>query len=80
MSVLFVGRRSELDSLASLVRRARLDRAPIAALITGEPGSGKSSLLGELLREVTPSRKADGCYMTTGGVPPGRDLGHAAIR
>ncbi len=56
MSVLFVGRRSELDSLASLVRRARLDRAPIAALITGEPGSGKSSLLGELLREVTPSR------------------------
>ena len=24
--------------------------------------------------------KADGCYMTTGGVPPGRDLGHAAIR
>ena len=49
MSVPFVGRASELDSLASLVRRARLDRAPTAALITGEPGSGKSSLLGELL-------------------------------
>ena len=51
MSVPFVGRMSELDSLALLVRRARHDRAPIAALITGEPGSGKSSLLGELLGE-----------------------------
>jgi DNA-binding CsgD family transcriptional regulator len=54
MSVAFVGRRTELDALASLVRRARLERAPTAALITGEPGSGKSSLLGELLRRAAP--------------------------
>ncbi|MBF8290825.1 MAG: transcriptional regulator, LuxR family [Chloroflexi bacterium] len=52
MNAPFVGRRSELDLLASLVRRARLDRAPIAALITGEPGCGKSSLLGEFLAEA----------------------------
>ena len=56
MSVPFVGRTSELDSLAALVRRARLERAPIAALITGEPGSGKSSLLGELLGELGEAR------------------------
>jgi len=56
MSVPFVGRSNELDVLASLMRRARLDRAPAAALITGEPGSGKSSLLRELLRRAAPAR------------------------
>lgn len=65
MSVQFVGRTSELESLASLIRRARLDREPTAALLTGEPGSGKSSLLSELLRQGAPNR----CFRVAGFEP-----------
>lgn len=49
MSVPFVGRRDELDALAALLRRIEQGRAPGIALITGEPGSGKSRLLAEFL-------------------------------
>ncbi|TAL08614.1 MAG: hypothetical protein EPO00_06970, partial [Chloroflexota bacterium] len=56
MSVPFVGRTSELESLVLLIRRARLDRQPTASLLTGEPGSGKSRLLGELLGHAAPIR------------------------
>lgn len=49
MSTPFVGRREELDQLAELIRGSRRQRAPSAALITGEPGSGKSRLLAEVL-------------------------------
>ncbi len=52
MSVPFVGRADELQALTALVRRAGLERAPGAALIVGEPGSGKSRLLGEVLRHA----------------------------
>ncbi len=45
----FVGRREELDLLAELVRHSRRERVPSAALVTGEPGSGKSRLLAEVL-------------------------------
>ncbi|MEO8463288.1 MAG: ATP-binding protein, partial [Chloroflexota bacterium] len=47
MPVPFIGRRSELASLASLLRAARAKRTPTAALVIGEPGSGKSRLLKE---------------------------------
>ena len=49
MGTPFVGRRDELDQLAELINRSRRDHAPSAALITGEPGSGKSRLLAEVL-------------------------------
>jgi len=49
VSTPFVGRRDELDQLAELIRRSRRERLPSAALVTGEPGSGKSRLLAEVL-------------------------------
>lgn len=54
MGAPFIGRDSELQTLTHLIRRARGDRASAAALITGEPGSGKSRLILETLgRDVT---------------------------
>jgi len=44
MSAPFVGRHREVDQLTTLTRRARADRAPAAALVKGEPGSGKTRL------------------------------------
>ena len=49
MSVPFVGRRPELDALAPFARRGRRGGLPVAALITGEPGTGKTRLLAEVL-------------------------------
>jgi len=43
----FVGRADELDGLLAFVREAALDHAA-AALVTGDPGSGKSRLLAEI--------------------------------
>jgi len=56
MSAPFVGRRHELDELAALIRRSSHDRAPAAALVTGEPGSGKTRLLTEILTGPRPAR------------------------
>jgi len=52
MSVPFVGRRRELDALQGLIVGARGRRAAGAALISGEPGSGKSRLLAEALNRT----------------------------
>jgi DNA-binding CsgD family transcriptional regulator len=49
MSTAFVGRTRELDALVALLHHARRERSPAAGLISGEPGSGKSRLLGEVL-------------------------------
>lgn len=48
----FVGRQDELDRLAELQRRARRARLPAASLITGEPGTGKSRLLAQVLEQT----------------------------
>lgn len=44
----FVGRQGELRVLRALSDAARRERRPTAALVTGDPGSGKSRLLAEL--------------------------------
>ncbi len=49
MSAPFVGRQPELDALLALARGGQRRRAPAVALVTGEPGSGKTRLLGESL-------------------------------
>jgi len=46
----FVGRVRELDALGELRRRAHAERRPAVAVITGQPGSGKTRLLGEATR------------------------------
>jgi DNA-binding CsgD family transcriptional regulator/tetratricopeptide (TPR) repeat protein len=40
----------QLDKIAELERRVRGDQAPAAAVVTGEPGSGKTRFLGEILQ------------------------------
>jgi DNA-binding CsgD family transcriptional regulator len=48
MSVPFVGRQRELDELGGLIQRSSRARAPAAAVVTGQPGSGKTRLLAEV--------------------------------
>ncbi len=50
MSAPFVGRRREMETLTGLVQRALHERAPGAALVSGDPGSGKTRLLAETVR------------------------------
>jgi DNA-binding CsgD family transcriptional regulator len=49
MSAPFVGRERELAEITALIRQSIRERAPAAALVTGEPGSGKTRLLDEIL-------------------------------
>lgn len=49
MSAKFVGRQRELTEVTALLRHSSDDQAPAAALVTGEPGSGKTRLLAEIL-------------------------------
>ena len=48
MSATFVGRGAELAVLESVCSSAKADTRPAAAVITGLPGSGKTSLLAEV--------------------------------
>src|SRR6185369_12312903 len=63
--VVFVGRQDELASLTGLVARAWGERAPSAALISGEPGRGKSRLLREAIAGLDPRR----CVVLSGFEP-----------
>lgn len=57
----FIGRREELDRLAELQRRAERARLPAASIIAGEPGTGKSRLLTQVLdRSRLPSGRLVG--------------------
>ena len=58
MSAPFVGRERELDLLGALIERSSRDRAPASAVVTGEPGSGKTRLLGEVLARLRDARLA----------------------
>jgi DNA-binding CsgD family transcriptional regulator len=74
MSVPFVGRRRELDALAPLLQELRHGRAPGAAIVQGEPGTGKSRLLAEVLRRerTTPT-------VRTAGFEPNQPVPLAAV-
>ena len=56
MSAPFVGRQRELGTLVGLVRRALREGSPCAGLVTGDPGSGKTRLLAQVVREANASR------------------------
>lgn len=56
MGVPFIGRADELRVLRRLLSGAQRGGQPGAALIKGEPGTGKSRLLRESLRGVDPER------------------------
>ena len=56
MSVPFVGREDELRVLGELLATARRENVPAAGLIVGEPGTGKSRLLREVLRTTDARR------------------------
>jgi DNA-binding CsgD family transcriptional regulator len=56
MGAPFVGRADELRQLRDLLASRRRETGPVAALITGEPGSGKSRLLREALATADPRR------------------------
>jgi DNA-binding CsgD family transcriptional regulator len=58
MSVPFVGRQRELDELGGLIQRSSRARAPASAVVTGEPGSGKTRLLAELMARPGNPRRA----------------------
>ena len=57
MSVPFVGRQRELDELGGLIQRSSRAQAPAAAVVTGEPGSGKTRLLAEIMARPTDARR-----------------------
>jgi len=57
VSVPFVGRQRELDELGGLVQRSGRARAPAAAVVTGEPGCGKTRLLAEIMARPTEARR-----------------------
>jgi DNA-binding CsgD family transcriptional regulator len=56
MSGPFVGRRREVGTLTGLVRRALQERSASAGLVSGVPGSGKTRLLDEAVRQVAARR------------------------
>jgi DNA-binding CsgD family transcriptional regulator len=57
MSVPFVGRQRELDELGGLIQRSSRTRAPVSAVVTGVPGSGKTRLLAEIMARPTDARR-----------------------
>ena len=54
MSTPFVGRVDELEALTNLVPLSLRKRRAVAALVRGEPGSGKTRLLAEAIRRSRP--------------------------
>jgi len=74
MSARFVGRQKELDALETLTRRSNHDRAPGAALVAGEPGSGKTRLLAEIIAHARIPR-----IVRVAGFEPNQSVPLAAV-
>jgi hypothetical protein len=56
----FVGRQAVIARLAGLCLSPAQEGAPWGICVTGEPGSGKSALFGELLRRM---KEAEACVL-----------------
>lgn len=74
VGVPFVGRDAELRALGALISGGWRAGAPTVALVVGEPGTGKSRLLRELLRERDPRRVA-----LVAGFEPSESIPLAAV-
>jgi DNA-binding CsgD family transcriptional regulator len=74
MTAPFVGRHEELRALGALIGAAQRAGTPAAALVTGEPGSGKTRLLGEVL-----ARPGNPRTMQVVGFEPNQTVPLAAV-
>jgi DNA-binding CsgD family transcriptional regulator len=70
-----IGRATELGAIHDAIARSRQDGIPVAFLVIGEPGSGKSHLLAESV-----SRAGPGVRLDVAGSLPERDVPLSAIR
>ena len=71
----FVGRATEVAAIRSLLDLARRTRAPAVVLVSGEPGTGKS----RLLREVMSGLPAQSATIQISGFEPTQPIPFAAV-
>ncbi len=71
----FVGRAAELAALTDLLRRVEQDRRAAAAVIVGDPGSGKTRLVEEIR-----ARAAGSSVLVVHGYEPEQSVPFAAAR
>src|SRR5919197_4852881 len=78
----FFGRSRELEEVRAAVTRARDERRPIAVVVDGEPGVGKSRLIDEASRNARADRVAVSAYEPEMSLPfsLGHDLTRALAR
>jgi DNA-binding CsgD family transcriptional regulator/tetratricopeptide (TPR) repeat protein len=78
----FFGRTRELEVVRASVARALEERCPIAVIVDGEPGVGKSRLIDEATRDVLADRVAVSAYEPEMRLPfsLGHDLTRALAR
>jgi DNA-binding CsgD family transcriptional regulator len=78
----FFGRPHELEVVRGALARARRERRPIAVVVDGEPGVGKSRLIDEATRNVPTDRVAVSAYEPEMSLPfsLGHDLTRALAR
>ena len=75
VAAMFVGRDGELAALEEFTARALRERVPVAAVLFGDPGTGKSRLLAEAAT-ACPIRNQLGAA----GYEPEREVAFAAVR
>jgi DNA-binding CsgD family transcriptional regulator len=78
----FFGRQHELELIRAALARAGRERRPIAVVVDGEPGVGKSRLIEEASRNVRADRVAVAAYEPEMSLPfsLGHDLTRALAR
>jgi DNA-binding CsgD family transcriptional regulator len=78
----FIGRTHELELVRAAVARSRRERRPIAVVVDGEPGVGKTRLIDEASRSIPGDRVAVSAYEPEKSLPfcLGHDLTRALAR